>query len=503
MSIGLRHGAVTLVAALALAGAAGAAAPQETAASPRARLVERALGETPMPADLEELCDRIGGRPTGTAACRRAVDWAVSRFRDAGLTTVGTEPFTVPAAWLPGPESASCVSPETFPLHVAAAAYSAPTPTGSPLVAPLVDAGTGTPEEIERLGNLAAGAIGLVRTPEMTSIEDLFGEYMRDRSMLAAAHKAGLAGLLLMSTRPRGLLYRHPVTLDGRPAPIPIAVVAREEAGRLLRLMASGTVRVSLDLQDRVGGSYQASNVIAEIRGREKPKEVVLVGAHLDSWDLGTGAQDNGVNVATIIDIARGMSRLGLTPKRTVRFALFTGEEQGMWGSAGYVARHAGELDDHVAVIIADIGSGRITGFFLNGRPGLGPAVDEAMAAPPLENLGPFHNPDEGIDGTDNFDFLLSGVPNLVADQDPEPYLPDYHAASDAYDKVDMPQAKRNEAILSALVWSLADAAQRPASRQSREEVGKLLHDTGLDTQMKAFGQWQAWAEGRRGEAQR
>jgi len=447
--------------------------------------------------DLEELCDRVGGRPTGSAACRRAVDWAVSRLRDAGIASVSTEAFTVPSLWLPGPESASCVAPETFPLHVASAAYGSPTPQGMPLTAPLVDGGTGAPGEIARLGAAAAGAIALVRTKEMTSMEDLFGEYMRDRAMLEAARESHLAGILLMATRPRGLLYRHAVTVSGQRAPIPVAVVAREEANRLARLMESGEVRVQLALEDRVGGSYQASNVIAEIRGREKPEEVVLVGAHLDSWDLGTGAQDNGINVATIIDIARGFHELGLIPRRTIRFALFTGEEQGMWGSAGYVASHAAQLEDHVAAVVADIGSGRITGFYLNGRDELREPVERALAA--VSDLGPFDLPDDGIDGTDNFDFLLSGVPNLVADQEPAPYLPDYHAASDVYEMVDIPQAKKNEAILSALLWSLAEAPERPAKRQSRAEVERLLHETGLDGQMKAFGQWQDWIEGRRG----
>src|ERR1019366_9781793 len=103
---------------------------------------------------------------------------------------------------------------------------------------------------------------------------------------------------------------------------------------------------------NNIAPTYESRNVIAEIRGREKPDEIVLVGAHLDSWDLGTGAEDNGVNAAMVIDLLRGFKELKVAPRRTIRFALFTGEEQGMWGSAGYVKRHRAELDKHVAVVV-------------------------------------------------------------------------------------------------------------------------------------------------------
>jgi len=161
---------------------------------------------------------------------------------------------------------------------------------------------------------------------------------------------------------------------------------------------------------------------VAEIRGRDKPQEVVLLGAHLDSWDLGTGEEDNGVNAAMVIDVARGVKQLGLAPRRSIRFVLFTGEEQGMWGSAGYVQRHTAEMDHHVAVVIFDTGSGRTTGFYLNGRGELRNTSNEARRA--VAGLGTSEQVIDALDGTDNFAFILSGVPNVVADQDPIPYLP-------------------------------------------------------------------------------
>ena len=125
-----------------------------------------------------------------------------------------------------------------------------------------------------------------------------------------------------------------------------------------------------------------------------------------------------------------------------------------MWGSAGYVRRHAAEMDRHVAVVIFDTGSGRTTGFYLNGRPDLRKPVSEAVGA--VAGLGASEQLTEALDGTDNFDFILSGVPNLVATQDPIPYLPDYHAESDVYERVNAHEAQANAAIASVLVWQLA-----------------------------------------------
>jgi Zn-dependent M28 family amino/carboxypeptidase len=273
-------------------------------------------------------------------------------------------------------------------------------------------------------------------------------------------------------------------------------MVSREHAARLLRLAEQGDVTVRLNVENKTGPAYESQNVVAEIRGSEKPDEVVLLGAHLDSWDLGTGANDNGVNVALLVDVLRGIRELGLRPKRTVRVVAFNAEELGMWGSAEYVHAHVKELGNLAAVVIFDVGSGRTTNFYLNGREDLRKPADAALAA--VAGLVGVPHTLEGVDGTDNFDFLLSGIPNYVANQDWAPYLPDYHAESDVFDMVDAREARANVAIASALVWGLANSEGR-APRQSRAEVDKLLKETKLDEQMKAMGQWDDWVAGRRG----
>ncbi len=458
-------------------------------------LVNRATGPTPMMDDLEELCDRIGGRPTGSKACERAVDWAVAKFRAAGVDSVWAETYTIPWSWRPIAAEAECVTPEHIPLRLAACPFTASTPGSLALEAPLIDAGTGTPEDFARLGEKARGAIVLVHSDELKTEEDLFKEYKRDKPMLEAARRASVAALLLQSTRPRGLLYRHPLDLAAI-SPIPAAIISREEGGRLARLAEKSEVRLRLRLKNEITGPIKARNVVAEIRGHEAADDIVLLSAHLDSWDLGTGADDNGVNAALVIDVARGIKQLGLIPSRTIRFALFTGEEQGMLGSEAYTRQHANEMERHIVTVTFDTGSGKTTGFYLNGRAELRKPLRDTLAAGGLDVTD---DTTAAINGTDNFDFLLSGVPNLVAVQEWAPYLPNYHAESDVFDWVNKSEAKNNAAIAAVLVWGFAQNAERPAPHQTRAQVEELLRNTRLDEQMKTLGQWDDWTAGKRG----
>jgi hypothetical protein len=478
---------IVLAGALIAAAAVSAAEPE----SDLARLTGKILGATPAMSDLRELTDRIGGRISGTPACDRAVDWAAAKFRSAGISSVTVPAFTLPAAWVPRGIEASTLSPAAFPLRAAAAPGTAGTPGGRAVEAALVDVGEGDAASFARVGAAAKGAVALVRNPEMKSLEDLFAEYMKASGILEAARRAGVAAVLLESSRPRGLLYRHPMTFNCTIDPTPVAVVAREQAERLFRLLEEGPVRVRVAIDNVIERNVTQRNVVAEIPGTDKKDEIVVVGAHLDAWDLGTGANDNGVSCAEVIDLARQIAALGLKPRRTIRFVLFTGEEQGMIGSGAYVSQHASEMDNHVAAVIYDIGSGRLTGMFLNGREELRAPVERALGQ--VASLGPFVNPPDALDGTDNFHFLLAGVPNIVGNQDAAPYLPDYHAESDTFDKVDAREAKSAEAALAAVVWEIANADARPARRQTRAEVEALIKATHLDDQMKGFGQWDAW----------
>ena len=451
-----------------------------------------------MEPDLRQLTDEIGGRVTGTPGYDRALQWGIDAFRRAGVDSVKLETYPLKLKWAPVSASASVVAPVQFPLSVVS--FGLAPSTAGPLTAPLVDGGMGTKAEIEKLGPSAKGAIVLVRSVAMKSFDDLFAEYLAAPAMMNAAAAQGAAAILFLSTRPRDLMYRHTITW-GDLTPIPMAQVAREDGlrlGRLLEAKGNGQVRVTLDVRNSIGGPWQAANVVAEIRGSEKPDEIVLLGAHLDSWDLGTGALDNGVNCALVTEVARAIAA-GPRPRRTVRFVLFTSEEIGLLGSLGYVRKHKNELDAHVAVLIHDIGDGKMTGYFTNGRADLDPAVRAALA--PVASWGADNTNPEAILGTDNFDFLLEGVPNFVANQETERYLADYHAASDTLDKIDLELARRNAAVAAVAVLGFANAPARPGPRQTRAQIQELLAKTGLEAQMKTYSIWSEWESGERGRA--
>ncbi len=473
---------------------AGSALAQDSAA-----LIERLTGPASrLEPDLRVLTDQIGGRVTGSAGYEKALQWGVDALRRAGVDSVKLESYPVPAKWEAISASASVVSPGEFALRVVSLGLAPSTPGA--VTAAIVDVGEGRRADFDRLGAMGKGAIALVRSKPMLSFTDLFAEYQSGPETMQAAADHGVAAVLFISTRPRDLQYRHTITW-GSIAPIPMAQLAREDGLRLTRLFEAGAApRVTLDIRNKVGGPWEASNVVAEIRGSEKPGEIVLLGAHLDAWDLGTGALDNGVNCALVVDVARAIAA-GPKPRRTIRFVLFTSEETGLLGSLGYVRAPRAELDRHVAVLIHDIGDGKTTGYFTNGRPELDARVKASLA--PVAGWGADGASEEAILGTDNFDFLLEGVPNLVANQETERYLADYHAESDTFDKVDLALARKNAAIAAVAVMAIANAPERLGPRQSRAEVAKILADPRwtLGEQMKTYGIWGDWESGARGRA--
>jgi carboxypeptidase Q len=460
-------------------------------------MVQAALGPSPLEENLRYLADAIGGRVTGTPAADRAAGWAVEAFRHAGVDEVHTEKFTVPISWSEGHTHVEVLTPEPFPVRLVSIGWAPRTPEGG-LTAEIVDVGTGDEAGFGKAGEATKSAIVLVHSSLLVTWDDLSNEYTVHPVIVERAMKAGAAAIFWMSTRPNLLLYRHNLSVNGELERLPQAVVTREDAERIARFLHGGQkVRVHFDMPNHVGGPVESENVAAEIRGREKPDDFLLIGAHLDSWDLGTGALDDGCNVAMLIDAARVIHASGTIPRRSIRFVLFTGEEQGMLGSAAYAHAHRAELDRMVAAVIFDSGVGRVTGFSLEGRKDTLAAVRDALS--PVASLGVNDFTYEADGDTDNLDFLLEGVPTLVASQEPANYMVNYHAASDTFDKVDIPALKHNVAITAVSSFALADREERIGPRQSRAEVEQLLKDTGLEQSMRATPLWPLWESGERG----
>ena len=461
------------------------------------RLVASMLGETPLYDDLRTLTDEIGGRATGSAANLKSVEWGLQRFRDAGVEA-RKEAFVMPALWLEESCTARIHGDVSFVPKVVAMPFSTESgPEG--ITATLSFGGHGSPEDFANLGTRAKGTFVLIETPELMDLAGLFREYNEAVGIESRAFAAGATGIVYMSSRPHGLLYRHNAS-RGRKNTHPLLIMEREEAMRVARLLQERKdLKLTAVIKTNSGGSYESYNLVGEIRGTEKPDEFVVIGAHLDSWDLGTGALDNGCNVGLVIDVARQIKKLGIKPKRTIRFALWNGEEQGLYGSWGYVVLHAGELDRHVMASSYDIGSGRIAGYFTGGRPVIAAAVDRALES--VAGLGPFAQVDAPIVGTDNYDFMMEGIANLVANQESANYGPNYHARSDTYDKVDLRQLKLNATVAAAVTWGFA-TMEVTWKRQTREDIEQLIRKTDLKDQMMSFGVWEDWESGRRGRGE-
>ncbi len=455
------------------------------------KLVAAMLAETPLEEDLQELCDEIGGRVTGSAANELSVEWGYQKFKKAGVK-VRKQAFEMPVLWLPEACKGRVSGALDFAPVMVAKYQTAP---GS-YTAELIDLGYGKEEDFVSLAVQVKDNFVLIETDICFDIAGLFAEYIQAAKVEALAEKYGAKGIVFMSTRPNGLLYRF-ITSKGTNVPLPQFVMAREDAKRSLRSLRKGQ-RLSFvaKLKATVGEAFTSENVIAEIPGTEFPDEVIVIGAHLDSWALGTGANDNGCNVSMMIDIARQMTQANIKPKRTIRFALWNGEEQGYFGSHAYTQEYEADLDKHMMALSVDIGSGPIIGFFTNGREKLIPIMDSLLQ--PVDTLSNFLNIINPIVGTDNFDFMMQGVPNLVANHKPALYGPNYHAASDTYDKVDLVSLKKNSAIIAAMVLGYANS-DIDLKRHNRAEVQQMIETQNIEFSMRMFNVWDSWVNKTRG----
>jgi len=250
---------------------------------------------------------------------------------------------------------------------------------------------------------------------------------------------------------------------------------------------------------DPNGRLAERENVVAEIRGREKPDEWVLVGAHLDSWAGGPGVGDSSCDDVAVIEAARDISLTGIHPRRSIRFVLFTAGEtgMGMTGSWAYVRAHRVELDRARAAIVLNSGCLRMTGYQLNGRHDIERGLQEALKPIGSWKVGVF--PFSPSRASDDFDFLVEGVPTLTAIQVPTTYVFDGPTSVAPPDKADIEDLKRNTAIVAVTAFGIAERAAPIGPRQSRGEIKSLLKTSGLEQTMKGTPLWPLWESGERG----
>ncbi len=447
-----RRGAVAAAAVLLAAGACGGREEAVTR-----RIIDEAMERGRAWEKLAHLTDRIGPRLSGSENLEQAVRWCAEQLRRDGADRVWTEPVMVPH-WVRGEESARLVAPVPHPIAVTALGGSVATPEAG--VEGEVVAVTSF-EELDRVGEKARGRIVFYNKPILAGGGESHGygsaSRLRTRGAIAAA-RLGAAAVIIRSlgTASYRLPHTGAMSYEEGVERIPGAAIAAEDADLIHRLLAAGeTVRIHLRLGCRHLPDAPSANVLADLRGRERPEEVVLIGAHLDSWDLGTGAIDDGAGVAAVMEAVRVLRAVGERPRRTVRAVLFTNEENGLRGGRAYAETHRDELRLHAAAIESDSGGARPLGFGLTAGPGGLRALRPIAVS--LAGLGA-GRVEAGGGGADIGPLRSAGVPLLSLQQDTARYFDYHHTAADTLDKVVPRELDANAAALAVMAWRLAEA---------------------------------------------
>ena len=420
------------------------------------RLVRAARETNGAYGTIRSLTDTAGPRLSGSPGDARAVAWAEAALTAQGFSNVHREAVTVPH-WERGEESGEIVSPVPFRLSLCALGGSVGTPPGG-VAAEVVEAES--LEGVDALGEKAKGRIVLVwKVMERRSDGSGYRATVPIRESAASrAAKVGAVGALIRSVGTSNTRLPHTGSLryeEGVPK-IPAAALANPDADLVHRLLAEGkTVRVRFALGARMLPDAVSANVIGEIPGREKRDEIVLLGGHLDSWDLGQGAVDDAAGLGIAIEAARLIAQLPKRPRRTLRVIAFANEENGLAGSRAYAKAHAAELPFHAAAIECDSGAGRVSGFGWTA----GPSAEHMLAdvAAILEPFG-LGNVKKGGGGADVGALKAAGVPLFSPIQDTSRYFDIHHSADDTFDKIDREELNTGVEAMAALAYALAES---------------------------------------------
>ena len=405
---------------------------------------------------LTYLTDRIGARLAGSPALDRAIVWAADALRADGHA-VTIDPVQVPA-WRRGAESARIVAPITRDLVMLGLGGSVGTPARG-VTAPVVVVRSW--DELAARAAEVKGAIVLydVAMPAWTEAHGSgYGDVVPFRGGGAsAAARLGAVAVLMRSVTATSLRTPHTGAMRyAADAPkIPAAAITTEDAALLARLAVDGPVQVTLTMSARQDPDVPSANVLAELRGRERPDEVVVIGAHLDSWDVGQGAHDDGAGVVHVMQALTTLRVLGLVPRRTIRVVLFTNEENGLRGGRAYAATHGGER--HVAALETDSGGFAPRGFRVETH---GDAAVRARLAEIASLLAPLgaDTLEDGEGGADISPLTEAGVLGLGLAVDGRTYFDIHHTAADTLDKVDPQALADGVAAIAVMAYVLADA---------------------------------------------
>jgi len=409
--------------------------------------------------DLAWLCDRIGHRLSGSPQLDQAIDWAQTRLKAAGLVNVHAEPVLVPH-WVRGHESADLLLPTPHHLHILGLGGSVGTPEGG-LTADVVVVGSF--DELNKLGAAVKGKIVLFDVPYQGYGHTV--AYRHDGAAKAA--KCGAVAALVRSVGPVSLDTPHTGAMDYDPAVpmIPTAAVTIEASTQMRRMQQRGErIQMHLEMAAKTLPDAPSANVVAEIRGTEKPEEVIILSGHLDSWDVGQGAQDDGAGSVIAMEAARLIQSQGLKPRRTIRVVLWTNEENGLRGGLAYRDAHRAEFKNIIAAIESDSGSEKVHSFDLDLRKATPEAKAKALEA--LKQVGAAVAPFQvtfqlGGSGADVSPMVREGVTGIGMEHAGTHYFDIHHTHADTFDKVDREDLAHNAAALATFAYALAQSDVR------------------------------------------
>ena len=421
-----------------------------------------------------QLADTIGPRLTGSANYMRAAEWAQDKFKSFGLSNVHTEEWTIPATW--EPESAAIghiTSPVNHLLHIYSIGWSPSTPkhgiSGQVVYVPSLVAA-----DIEKQKDKLKGSIALLDAAS-------FGEKPRFDEILQGIDSMRSDGIIaiLIPGGTNGTESLLTLNVSATIDPTPEAQIGSEDVSLIKRLLDHGPVSVDFSYSNKIRKDVKVPNVIAEIPGTDLASEVVIIGAHLDSWQPGTGAQDNGTGVASVLEAARAIQALHHPARRTIRFALFGGEEEGLLGSTAYTRAHLAELPRIDTILITDTGAQPAKGWYLMGRDDTKDAV--ASLKPVLSGLGAdaTSSDTEFIFQTDHAALDVLGVPTLVLWNDTDKYFTLHHKASDTFDSVVQKDLTQGAAVTAVTAYAIANAGVSLGKHLSPDEVQAMLKKAG------------------------
>jgi carboxypeptidase Q len=439
----------------ATSGAVSTASAQDIAATYRnaaERLTQAALSDSAAYKRLTELVDRFGHRFSGSESLERALDWILAQMRSDGLANVRGEPVMVPR-WVRGEESLELRSPRVQKLPMLGLGGSIGTPAEGITAEVLV---VSSYDELTARAAEARGRIVLFNAPFTT-----YGETVRYRSGGAvAAARAGAVASLVRSVGPYSMRTPHTggMSYENGVTRIPHAAITVEDADMLHRMQRRGErVTVTLRMSARMLPDAESRNVVAEVVGRERPDEVVVLGGHIDSWDVGQGAMDDGGGSVAAWEAVRLIQALGLRPRRTIRVVLWTNEENGLRGGNAYRDAHRSELGRHVLAIESDAGVFKPLGFGFTGS-------DEAFAI--VQQVGRLLEPlgagaiTRGGGGADIGPIMQEGVPGMGLNVDGTRYFWYHHTDADTIDKLDAREVALCTAAMAIMAYVVADLPQ-------------------------------------------